>query len=388
MVHKGDFIMRSQPCIIMITCHPLDDARIVKHWNFLKTMYANARFLKIKWQKSEIIANTSQDYSILDLSTYNKFYKRIILFFEAFFNGKIMTLLREISKDQTIILHIHDPELIPVTSALKWKFSNLKIVYDKHEYHFFSFRSTTSIERWFYESIFRRWIDSIVVVTKEMSDETKKTTRQNMPIEIIPNYPSINLFPQKNIIDKINNIDNFEMRFVYFGSLLNINRDVSCIFSCSEKILQSFPRAIILIGGRGISKEDLIIAKRLESSYPASFFYLGEVSYNFVISETSKAHFGFLALKARSEEMKKYTTVSNNKIFEYLISGTIPLLSMQNIDIDIPSKYYISLTDNFIKKIEEMQLNKRLRMEMRNYACSRSWENVSTKYKYIYNLIA
>ena len=139
--------MRSQPCIIMITCHPLDDARIVKHWNFLKTMYANARFLKIKWQKSEIIANTSQDYSILDLSTYNKFYKRIILFFEAFFNGKIMTLLREISKDQTIILHIHDPELIPVTSALKWKFSNLKIVYDKHEYHFFSFRSTTSIER-------------------------------------------------------------------------------------------------------------------------------------------------------------------------------------------------------------------------------------------------
>jgi glycosyltransferase involved in cell wall biosynthesis len=375
------------PRILILTCHPLNDARILKHWRLISQSYANSRLYAIKWLASQQAYSQENNVNTYDFSHYNKYKKRARLLWGKL-REELISLIEETHNEHPLILHLHDPVLIPLACALKHKHGRVKIIYDKHEYHSFALNNIPSIEMIAYEKIFRNHIDGVVVVTEEMLYETKKSTRNSMPIEIVPNYPLKTMFDDEIIKQKIDSEDAKEIRFIYFGSLSNYDRNISLILNCSEKILQSFSYAKVFIGGRNISQKDLQQAEELERKYPKAFYYTGEVSYETVMNETSKAHFGFLALAPQSNKIYKNKTISSNKIYEYLLSGTIPLLSLEGIPLDIPSEFYITLEEDYISKIEKVISNKALRLKIQKYAEKFSWENASLNYHKIYNTVA
>lgn len=375
---------KSKTKIFIITCHPVNDGRLLKHYNFLNSNYSNPEYVKIRWLDSEDLSKVPENWFLIDLPVKRKIKKRISLLTSFFSN---VSIVEEINNQKIngkiVLIHIHDPNLIPLACLLKFKFNNVRIIYDRHEYHPFNCVSLSSIETWLYERILLKFFDGVIVVTEEMKEELQRIRGFSSPIDIVPNYPSTVFFDKKKIYGKkIMNGDS--IRFVYFGTLSKYDRNIRLILECSDKILSNFPNAFVVIGGRNISKEDLEFAERLKEKFPEQFSFLGEVSYDRVVEETQKAHFGFLTLSPQKNTSYKGRKISSNKIYEYLFCGVIPLISEGNFSIDIPKDYYISLEEDYISSIKKNLTSDKLRKEILQYGASFSWEIVCEKYKSMY----
>lgn len=258
---------------------------------------------------------------------------------------------------------------------------NSKLVYDRHEKWnepYFP-KHIRLIER-----IFSSKVDGLVCVTNEMA-ESLPDYFPKIPSVVVPNWPTEKMIKFKTVVSKIMNVDKAEvLKIIYFG-YLNNERTMD-MFPLFRMLAESNIKVDIKIGGQGpCSKE----AKVLASSFPSSIKYLGPIPYEEAIRFTMEAHIGVMFTN-----IEKNTKTSNNKLNEYFICGTLPIVKINEDDYNpswpIQLMNECETTDIFLYIMNLWKDRTKMREKMHqilSFGRKRTWEVNSIKYENLYKIL-
>jgi len=330
---------RKKMQIVILDKHPINDGRIERH---IKYFYShNYKVFRIHFNRSNISlapGNFSQfgegSYRINVTKGYECI-KNNSIYFNLFCltplilrSAKRVIKSLEIDTSLPTIIHIHDPALLNLAVKLKKSFfANAKIVYDRHEVFeskiSFNMIKIPKIAR-VYETATRNHIDGVISI----SEEYNKSIHRLFPKAItatVPNFPSTNEYHHEEVIKKLKNFKNGEnLNLIYVGSLANNNdRDIDLLLDIATEILHNYPNTRYYIGGQC---NDQILCNRLDklqSEFVDRFTYTGEISRERTVLLTERSHVGFFMIRPETDY---WVPCSPNKVFEYLICGTIPVI--------------------------------------------------------------
>jgi glycosyltransferase involved in cell wall biosynthesis len=220
------------------------------------------------------------------------------------------------------VLHCHDPILLPLAANLAKIHPNLRLVYDRHELYEDSHTDQGINVATALEKIARRQISGVVVVSDEHIDATKRRF-PGAAVASVPNYPSIEDYNENIIEKKINFLDDDKVIISYIGSMDNsFDRDIDLMLRIGEEAAAS-GKARFLIGG---NVNDANIEQRmrgLSRKFPDDFSFLGYVPRKRTVELTARSHIGLYLMKP---DTCYWVKCSPNKVFEYLICGTVPVI--------------------------------------------------------------
>lgn len=373
--------------VLVLTSHPSEDARIIKHWEHVYNNYNERGILQILFTP-ESVKNYRKDWFVMkDCLFIGKFRRRIYIGVRN--HRYIEKALAVIAcwKSQCVIVHVHDAVLLPIAVGIK-KSSNkcVKIIYDKHENGTIFTKHLSVFEILLNEWSTRKYVNGIVSVSESMDDEIAHIWGTSLHKTMIPNYPKGNW----RILDKINHKifnDNNQISAVYFGSL-GQDRDFELMHDVLVQMLVAFPQLKIIIGGRGATPNVLQLLNEMHCIYGERFQFLGEVPYSDVIKKTQEARFGFLPVKAGRGLKGK--AIASNKLSEYLLLGVVPLVSWGDSQPVISEDYYISISDDsdsYIAKIRQELKDHQIAQGILENFYSQTWENFVGRYDNIYGKV-
>ena len=389
--------------VIILDIHPEEDDRIARH---------------VKYLLDNGFTVYRLHYNIIDTSvpqgTFSEFGEKgyRINFFG--FAGKFKTLYllmycfsQKIAKDcyfaldelhldssHCIVIHVHDPHLLPLAKkVIRDNRFRAKIVYDRHEiYEKFSPFLGIPVHH-ILEKLIKGSISGVVTVSESHNSTTQKVF-SNSSIITVPNYPLKRAYNSDRIIEKIQlfNTDS-EINMIYIGSLNNLaERDVNLLLKIADHVLLSSGKVKFFVGGD--YNFDSRCRKKIEDlskKFQDRFFFLGSVPRQKTIELTQSAHIGFFLLRP---ETSYWVMSSPNKVYEYLICGTIPVV---RADIDKAEEIsqcgllfarYDS-EDSIIKSVVNLINHPDIIKERMNRALDLStnytWESVARRYIDLYN---
>lgn len=298
------------------------------------------------------------------------------------------------SADQ-VIFHVHDPYVLSLAHKLHRYFPRSCIVYDRHEYYdawknWTGFSAPGLLER-----VYGKHADEFVVVSHYRKEYPSFIGKKK--VTVIPNYPKTDKFLEGPVREKVDSFDGKAVEFVYFGALnLNFDRDIPLMLWLAEGLMAADERVRITIAGRIYHQDIQPMLSRLEQKFPNRMRYLGEVPYKEVVDLTQKAHLGFLLLDPDNPMFSEEMPNSSNKVYEYLLSGTVPIVRGVIEDAEAVSSCSLvfgrgATKEQMLKAILDLvQDQDRLRKAMQKCyetGLRFSWDDVSKGYLEMYERI-
>ncbi len=390
--------------VLILDAHPNEDARIDRHINYLLEQKFNVYRIKINY-----LSDSSKP------GPFSKFGEKSFRINLLDFHGKIRTLIYlkyclgkksvieclnglkslNFSLNNTLIIHVHNPELLPLAQKLAKKyFCKAKIVYDRHEVYEKLVKNFGISIPILYEKMSKKIISGVIVVSEYHSDKTKQLFPDSI-VAIVPNYPLSTEYDNQLINAKIKSFSqDSEITMIYIGGLNNYaDRDVDLLLKIGRTCLSSNDRVKFLIGGTFLDPESKLNIERMSQKFGNRFQFLGYVPRQTTIQLTQNSHIGFFLVRPRSSYWVK---TSPNKIYEYLMCGTIPIY---RADVDHADKLRnCSLSfkrsdsdDSIINAVLDL-LNKpeKMKMDMKNakeISVRFTWESVACRYVDLYRLL-
>lgn len=392
--------------VIVIDKHPIEDGRIQKHLkyllkcdysvyhiNFNRYYNTNSGFFSKFGEIGYTINIQPFKSKLLNKIYYNVYCSSVLIFFDTLNIFRLM----KINDSIPTVIHVHDPSLLFLSSLMKYKIKNCKIVYDRHEIYEEPNKifvlPLPKIERIF-ELISGYAINGVIVVADAYLNIAKKLFPQSI-IKSIPNYPEFAEYDDKKIMTKIETFnENSNILLGYIGSLdNNLDRDVELLLTLADAILSNYEKSEFFLGGTIV---DNLIRKKIESlikKYPGRFHSLGFIPRTEVIQITQMLHIGFYLIKPNTSY---WVLSSPNKIYEYLYCGTIPIVRAnfeKNTQISACSLIFDrnESNENIFKTIFELIDNipqqKIKMMTARKISQNFMWEESAKQYSELYNEI-
>jgi len=384
--------------VVVLDSHALRDNRISKHIGSVSASYPVLR-LNFNFYADRMAASPDGSrVTVFNTGSLRNPYVNGMLFtvrnMLGYSNG-IEKMLRQefLEKGDKVIFHVHDPYVLGLAHKLKRKFAGSRIVYDRHEYYDawrnrLGFSSPGLLER-----LYGKSVDEVVIVSRDYKGKLRNL--EGRPVTVVPNYPLVESFSLDAVKEKLREFESTDnIEIVYFGVLnLDFDRDVRLMFRMAEGLMAADKSISFTVAGR-IDHEDVRpLIKGAEERYPEQMRYLGEIPYPEVVRRTQKAHLGFLLLDPSNPMFSEEMPNSSNKVYEYLLSGTIPVIRAVIDDreaVDACSLLFDrnATEERMLKAILDLVNDKERMREMmrRCYDVGRtfSWEDFSKGYLRIY----
>lgn len=385
--------------LVVLDSHAYNDTRIMKHISSVGDDYPVFR-LNFNFFHERMLAPPDEiGARVVNASWSGHPYLNGMIFLikNAFgYSRGIARFLRKdfLNNDDRLIFHVHDPYLLGLAKKLKRRFPDSRIVYDRHEYYEiwhnrlgFSFQGAL-------EKLYGDNVDEIVFVSSRL--DSLPTCLGGKKVSVIPNYPEGRRFPLDLVDDKIEGLDNSErLEFVYFGVLnLGFDRDMRLMFRLMDSLMASRPNVDFTVAGRIDHKDVRPYLDELATKYGERMRYLGEITYEEVVTRTRNAHLGFFLLRTDIDMWSDDRPVSPNKIYEYLLSGTIPIVKAVLDDLEAirpcalifgKESTYEEIRDAIEDLLDDKDRMKRMMAECAKLGRTFTWEAVSPLYLECYD---
>jgi hypothetical protein len=334
--------------VIILDIHPAADSRVNRHVAFL--LYEGYPVYRIhinrfypSLQEGPFSNHGEMGYRINFFDTKNSRKNSILynIYALTILQKKVREALRVLDwkEESNSIFHVHDPSLLLVAKKMTLICRTATIVYDRHEVYEHGKKhfglTFPCIER-LYEVLSKRVVRGVITVSEGYISACKGLFPHAV-IKAVPNFPNSSDYNTRIIDEKIKSfITDPQINMVYFGSLdHHYDRDIALILKISDQILADYPRTNVYIGGRTGDQALINDFAQLSKKYPGRFHFTGFLPRSEVIRITEKAHLGCCLLKP---DTCYWVKISPNKVFEYLMCGTIPIIRADVDYADIFSK--------------------------------------------------
>lgn len=301
-----------------------------------------------------------------------------------------------VKDDDRVIFHVHDPYLLGLAIGLTKRFPRSRVVYDRHEYYdAWDNHMGFSIPSYF-ERRYGGKVEELIFVSNRV--ERLPEAFQGKTVTVVPNYPFSTMFSGGAVQDKISALDDDgPINLGYFGTLnLNFDRDTGLLFDIAERLMREDPRFTFTLAGRIYGDEIPLRIKAMSEEFGERFSYLGEISMKEVVENAQRTHFGFLLIRPESPMFSESMPVSANKVYEYLLAGTIPVIRAVIEDRESVERCSLifgkeATMENIVAEIRtlacDVERMRRLMTECREIGQRYSWEEVSTRYIQVYERV-
>lgn len=391
--------------LIVLDIHPAEDNRVNRHIKFLLKngywvyrIHINRFYPNLR--EGPFSNHGEKGYRINLFDTTNSRKNSILYNISAF----TPILSREIRKalmmlgwneEDSSIIHVHDPSLLLAAKKMIRTCKSAALVYDRHEVYEQGKKHAgitfPCIER-IYEVLATEAIRGVVTVS-EGHVPSCKAIFPHAIIKAVPNFPDSPDYHIQTINHKVESFSvDSSVNLVYFGSLdYHYDRDIALILKISDRMLTDYPSTQVYIGGKTEDQTLITDFTYLSEKYPERFHFMGFLPREDVVRITEKAHLGFCLLKP---DTSYWVKISPNKVFEYLMCGTVPIIraDVDYADIfarcsliferDAPEDAIIAAVGSLIRQPEKMQeMMKECLAIRKNFL----YEPVATQYIKIYH---
>lgn len=323
--------------VIILDIHPAEDSRINRHISFLiknglpvYRVHINRFYPNL--QEGPFSNHGEKGYRINLFDLQNSGKNSILYNIYAFapiISNQIKKALNKLGwrEEDCSIIHVHDPSLLIAAKRITQICTNSALVYDRHEVYEHGKKhygiTFPYIER-IYEVLTTRAVKGVITVSEGYIPSCKAIFPYST-IKAVPNFPDSSDYDIRIINEKIESFSaDSPINLVYFGSLdYNYDRDIPFILKISDRMLADYPETNVYIGGSTGDQTLISNFGHLSEKYPDRFHFMGFLSRKEVVKITEKAHLGFCLLKP---DTSYWVKISPNKVFEYLMCGTVPII--------------------------------------------------------------
>ncbi|MCM2465673.1 glycosyltransferase family 4 protein [Methanoculleus oceani] len=320
--------------VVILDAHREGDARIERHTKYLVDQGLNIYRVHYNYKSDSAKPGA--------FSRYGEKGFRINI---SILQGKIRTLYflgyclrRKMLKDclealevlgfdpaQPSVIHVHDPQLLPLAGMLvKGGLQNSRVVYDRHEVYEVWKQYLGISTPAFYEGLGKNVISGAVAVSEHHIDTVQRLFPASCVVAV-PNYPLPEDYDDEVINRKIDPANSeAPINAVYVGSLNNMaDRDVSLLLNIADAAIRSYDNVTFFVGGTSLDEDSKAKIDALAGKHDGRFRFFGRVPREETVELTEKAHIGFLLIRP---DVRYWVRTSPNKIYEYLICGTVPIV--------------------------------------------------------------
>jgi len=378
--------------VVVIDTHQFNDNRISKQMSSVKH-YPLLR-LNFNFYPERKGVDGGDHAIVFDLvPTRNPYLNGLLFLAKVASGGLVRELMKRLQEDflkdgDRLVFHVHDPYLLGLAVKLARHFPRNRVLYDRHEYYeTWKGRSGISIPAYL-ERRYGGRVSEVIFVSKHHPPLPGPLSEKR--VTVIPNYPPGESYPSVPVKDKIDSFHAGNVIAVYFGVLnLGFDRDVELMFEVMSLAMDSNLGLRFEVAGRIFDEGVRTIIDRMIERFGPRMSYLGEIPYDEVAKRTMVAHLGFFLLRTDSPMWSEERPVSPNKIYEFLLSGTVPVVRATLDDGEAVEKCSLhfgkdSNATNMAKAITEL-VNDQERMRGMMSRCRETgegftWERVSPLY--------
>ncbi|MEG1935189.1 MAG: hypothetical protein RR141_04285, partial [Rikenellaceae bacterium] len=192
--------------------------------------------------------------------------------------------------------------------------SKKKVLFDRHE-RFEIIESLLARLFIAFEKIFIRGLSACAYTVEAEKEYLKKIGYKHLAY--VPNFQSEKTFAKAQ--SDLRRTGNEQRHLVYIGSLSNYDRNITLLLDVFEQAMDARNDIRCTLGGKA---SDATIIQRIEAlqrKHPERFEFLGYCTHDIVVQKSIESDIGFLFF--RDFPNTRYS--SPNKLYEYLLSGTI-----------------------------------------------------------------
>lgn len=215
------------------------------------------------------------------------------------------------------VVHCNDLGALPIGSVIKFFGSNVKLVYDCHEYET-EVNGLKGIEKkirkWLERSLIR-YADQVITVSDSIANEYTRIYKIPKP-HLVLNCPAHHMQFRSNLLRESLNIRDEQTIFLYQGRLSK-GRGIEILLEAFSD-LESDKNVLVCMGYGPL--ESLVQQKTAQQR---TILFHPAVSPNVLLNYTSSADYGVLFYE---DTCLNHRYCSPNKIFEYLMAG-LPVLT-------------------------------------------------------------
>ena len=293
-----------------------------------RLFYKELRSLKKRYNILTIIApyekakEITENINIIGIKKYRSRYNRL---------STLSALYKKALKIHPNILHCHEPDSLLVCFLIKRKFPYVKVIYDCHEFHPYSFTENypstlrnpakNLIEK--YENSLASKIDAVIAVNQRLA---KRFRNYNKSVIELPNYPSLDIID--NNVKKRELFSSSKVRLIYIGTL-STDRGLFKMLEVVKELKKHHPIELTLMGkfrSSGVKKRYSLKIEKYQIS--DSVKYLGHLSHKETVKNLGEADIGVFLL----DKKERYMWGEPTKYFEYTASGLPVIIT------DLPAK--------------------------------------------------
>jgi glycosyltransferase involved in cell wall biosynthesis len=387
--------------VVVLDSHQFDDNRISKHLSTVRERYEVLR-INFNFYPGRLVQEKTKGAIVIDRAFSKNPYLNGSLFALRTSLGLDLADLEDrlrkefIQEDDDIIFHVHDPYLLGLAVKLSKGFKGSRIVYDRHEYY------ETWKNRWGFSApgLFERWyggrVAEVIFVSREHSGLPNAFSGKH--VSVVPNYPFSERFSREAVLEKLIAMDvDVRIEAIYFGVLnLNFDRDIRSMFDVMRSVMEANKNVRFTVAGRVYDQEACAMMDTMVKDFGDRANFLGEISYDEVVRRTQRAHLGFFLLRPDSPMWSEERPVSPNKVYEYLFSGTIPVIRATLDDREAIAKCSLTfgksssledIRDGLLELISERERMKRMMLECFDAGQEFTWEKVAPRYLECYERV-
>lgn len=381
--------------IVVLDSHQWNDNRIFKHISSVKRNFDVFRINVNFYPECAPPKDSHENAFIMNFApTRNPYLNGSLFTVRTSLGGVTGQMERFLmrgfaQKDDEIVFHLHDPYLLGLAVRLSRKFPRSRVVYDRHEYYeTWKNRLGISVPG-FFERWYGKQVDELVFVSRSVKNLPKVFSGKK--VSVIPNYPLSKDFDEEAVHRKVRNVEvNARVNLVYFGVLnLNFDRDIELMFQLMTYLMRADARFTFTVAGRVYDQGIVGIIDGMVHEFGDRMSYLGEISNREVIKRTQDAHLGFFLLRPDSPMWSEQRPVSPNKVYEYLLSGTIPVIRATLDDSEVIEKCSLTfgkdataqdIQDAVLGLCHDRERMKRMMQQCYSTGLNYTWEGVAGRY--------
>ncbi len=296
--------------------------------------------------------------------------------------------------EQPSVIHVHDPWLLPLAGMLvRNDLSDSKIVYDRHELYDKLARYLGVSLPGLYEKLTKNSISGVVIVSEHHASMTHKLFI-TPHVVAVPNYPISTIYNNNIVNNKIQSLrSDSRINAIYIGSLNQSDRDVDLLIKIADTVLQSYNNVNFIVGGTNLDSQSKVKIDALSKKHDGRFQLLGYVPREKAVEFTQKAHVGFLLVRPDTHYWVK---TSPNKVFEYLMCGTVPIIRADVDHADVLRRCSLIFDrfdgdDVIVKAVSDLIGDhvrlKELMTAAKDLSADYTWEGVAFRYIELYKLL-
>lgn len=377
---------------MVIDSHQFDDNRISKHINTVGSTYPVFR-LNFNFFAGRPLPNDPSAI-IFDYTPTKNPYVNGAMFAMGVslgnWTGKALAALESgfITADDDVLLHVHDPYLLGLAVKLQRGIPRSRIVYDRHEYYeTWKNRLGISVPGYF-ENRYGKWPDELIFISGNFKQLPNVFAGKR--ISVIPNYPLSKNYSREVVQEKIDSFDGVDITAAYFGVLnIGFDRDIELMFKVMDELMAANSRLSFVLAGRIYDDRVKKMIAEMSERFGDRVMYLGEIPYHAVLERTQRSHLGFFLLRPDSHMWDEDRPVSPNKVYEYLLSGTVPVIRACLDDGEAIGRCSLTFgkdaeTEDIVREIQRLMTDlermKGLMLRCYETGLEYSWENVSGRY--------